>query len=375
MPDVLIESLLKITHDPDGTPTVLLDYGEDITELPALDGEQVVEVANFVEATAAQTFARGNETHSFRIAGAREALSLRGAHDRLFSAALAVPRGSADVLFEVQSGGAWRLTDATVRAWPARVDAHFCDRQIEIIGGELVQVTPPPSDSYTAPTGSSPETYLLPGEQPGTGGGEGGGGYTGQFFVKYVAQTLDAAQQAQARTNIGAASQSGLAALDTAAVKKTGNQIVAGVKTFTSAPKSTAAATVDDDLITQGWWKERMGGYNSRFVGVKKTGNPDPKTCEIRFTHAADFYSGFTQILVHGTYSSGIQGKGASMVSVMTDGGTPFANLKTGVQVLVPGLTVVVYQDGNDLVLTVTVNDASPARTILAEVVTARQTT
>ncbi|MGE9267635.1 MAG: hypothetical protein ACQKBY_06025 [Verrucomicrobiales bacterium] len=251
MPDVVIESLLRITHDPAGTPTVLLDFGEDITSLPELDGEQMVEVGSFVRSAAASTFARGNEQHTFTIAGAREALSVRGAHDRLFAGALAVPRGTADVLFEVQDGGAWRLEDATVRAWPARVDEHFCDRQIEIIGGALVEVTPPPADSYTAPTGTSPHTYELPGEKEGTGGGEGGSPPSGALYVKYVAQTLDETQQTQARENIGAASAAGLSALqrdvddlDSAAVKTTGSQTIAGAKTFAS-PVTVGAATAD----------------------------------------------------------------------------------------------------------------------------------
>lgn len=66
------------------------------------------------------------------------------------------------------------------------------------------------------------------------------------FFVRYdAAQSLTAPQKAQARTNIGAAD-------DTVVVKLSGNQTVAGVKTFSSAPKSSVAASANDDLMRKG---------------------------------------------------------------------------------------------------------------------------
>lgn len=63
-------------------------------------------------------------------------------------------------------------------------------------------------------------------------------------FVKYVAQTLNAAQKTQARSNIGAAD-------DSRVVKLTGNQSVAGVKTFTSKPR-IPNATDNNEAIPLG---------------------------------------------------------------------------------------------------------------------------
>lgn len=60
-----------------------------------------------------------------------------------------------------------------------------------------------------------------------------------------ASQSLTSPQAVQARANIGAAA-------DSEVVKLTGNQTVAGVKTFSAAPKSSVAAVASDDLMRKG---------------------------------------------------------------------------------------------------------------------------
>ena len=66
------------------------------------------------------------------------------------------------------------------------------------------------------------------------------------FFVRYdSAQALTAPQKTQGRNNIGAAD-------DTAVVKLTGAQTIAGAKTFSAAPISSVAASAANELMRKG---------------------------------------------------------------------------------------------------------------------------
>lgn len=63
------------------------------------------------------------------------------------------------------------------------------------------------------------------------------------FFVRYdTTQSLNSTQQGNARGNIGAAA-------DTAVVKLSGNQSIAGIKTHSSAPRSSVDASSGNDLV------------------------------------------------------------------------------------------------------------------------------
>ena len=137
MPDTVYESQLRITHNPTGAATVLLDWGDDVAGEPTLDGGQAVDVVTYARGSGVKTFDRGNESHTLSIPLEKETGSIRDAHNQLFTGALAVPRNTADVLIEVQGGVRVLLKDATVQDWNALTESHFTGRVLTIIGGTL----------------------------------------------------------------------------------------------------------------------------------------------------------------------------------------------------------------------------------------------
>lgn len=143
MPDALFESIVKVTHDPDGTPFVLVDYGDDLTSEISLEASQEVDEISFVRASGIKTEARGNEANRLMLPLAHEDAGITDAIEGLMNRSISVPRHSADVLIETESGWKWRIKNATIKSWSGRVSDQFSERQIEIIGGELVLIDSP----------------------------------------------------------------------------------------------------------------------------------------------------------------------------------------------------------------------------------------
>lgn len=162
MPAEVIESILRITHDPDAVaPNVLLNFGDDVLSESRLQSGQLVDIVNAVRKTGVVTFARDNERNQFTIPKATENATIRGAHDAMFSAAVAVPRYTSDVLFEVEDGGTWRMKNATIQAWDGGVESIFSIQMLSIIGGELSEVIPAPADVVPTLSPVTPGTIDL----------------------------------------------------------------------------------------------------------------------------------------------------------------------------------------------------------------------
>ena len=141
MPQELLCSLLRITWDPEGaSPVVLLDWDDDITGEPTLDGGQIVQTAEYLRAGGAVTMGRGNERHSLRVPMADEREGIAAAQDYLFSASIKVPRSSADVLIEVNGGGAYIMRNATIESWNGLSEGHITSRILQVTGGTIEQV-------------------------------------------------------------------------------------------------------------------------------------------------------------------------------------------------------------------------------------------
>lgn len=136
MPE-LLESPCGVTWDPDGEALVLVAPGDPMWSPVAIDGRQVVQTAAFVRAAGIKAIPRGNESHELTFSLAREtAGAAQALHSRL-AATLALPRGMADVLIEVDGQGALRLRDCAVESWGGGQDEHLTRETVRISGGAL----------------------------------------------------------------------------------------------------------------------------------------------------------------------------------------------------------------------------------------------
>ena len=87
-------------------------------------------------------------------------------------------------------------------------------------------------------------------------------------YVRYdtASQGLNGTQQGNARSNIGAAS-------DSEVVKTTGTQTVGGAKTFSSVPKSSQDASASTDLVRKSQFDSGLSAKADDNTVVKLTGN------------------------------------------------------------------------------------------------------
>ena len=139
MADVLYESLLRITYDPDGDlPIVLLDFEQDVAGEPRLDGGQLVQVVQYIRAKGVSTFGRGNESHVLVIPLVEETLSPLEAHNSLFRKRQTLPTsGNKDILVEVQEGDSFTLKSCTVGSWNGAIMEHLVEHALVIRFGEI----------------------------------------------------------------------------------------------------------------------------------------------------------------------------------------------------------------------------------------------
>jgi hypothetical protein len=138
MPDLLTESVCRVTWDPDGEALVLVGFGDPMWSPVQVDGRQAVQTVARVRAAGIRAVPRGNEQHIIEFALCRDRESANEAlHSRL-AAMLALPRtGPADVLLEVDGFGAVRLADCAVESWAGEDFENLTRERVRITGGAL----------------------------------------------------------------------------------------------------------------------------------------------------------------------------------------------------------------------------------------------
>jgi hypothetical protein len=136
--DTLWDSVVKVTWDPDGAATVLVNWDDPMWEPVTLDGKQVVQEAPGLRRAGVDHFPRGNERHELRFTLARETAGIAAAFQARLTNALAVPRTRRDVLLSFESGAAFRLRNCAVESWPSGQVEHLTKETLVIRGGELV---------------------------------------------------------------------------------------------------------------------------------------------------------------------------------------------------------------------------------------------
>lgn len=135
------QSQIRITHGSGQSSVVLIDYDDDVGGLPALDGGQTVDLVGFVRAAGKKAFSQKNDAHTFRLPLAFEGHTVKSAHEQLFSGAVSVPKGTADVTFEVKEGKSFVLRNAAVERWDGVVSEHFTTRELVIVGGQIEEIS------------------------------------------------------------------------------------------------------------------------------------------------------------------------------------------------------------------------------------------
>jgi len=136
----LFDSFIKLTHDPAGTPTVLLNYGDALYGEPVIDGSQLTEPVALIRAAGIIVIPRANERNTLRYTLCTVAETLTDAFAGRLTRAIALPRTMADIKIEmpVADGRKWLLKNACITAWPGGQQETLTREEIQIQGGELV---------------------------------------------------------------------------------------------------------------------------------------------------------------------------------------------------------------------------------------------
>jgi hypothetical protein len=133
----LFDSPVKITRDPSGTPVVIIDYGDPLTELPRIDGRQIIEVLSHIRATGPGTVSRQNELHTLTFTAVTIAASIDAAIEAAFDHAGAAPRTTNTYQIETAAGKKWTLAAATMESWSGTITDSLALKTITLQGGTL----------------------------------------------------------------------------------------------------------------------------------------------------------------------------------------------------------------------------------------------
>ncbi|QJE95953.1 LamG-like jellyroll fold domain-containing protein [Luteolibacter luteus] len=136
--EVLLDSFVRVVWDPDGAKKVLVEIGDPMWSPVAIDGEQVVDVAQGSNIVGVRNFPRGNEAHKLTFTLCRIKDTLDDAFETRMNEAMALPRDMRDIVFSLQSGKAWRLKNAAVKSWPTNQRERLTKQNLVILGGEIV---------------------------------------------------------------------------------------------------------------------------------------------------------------------------------------------------------------------------------------------
>lgn len=142
----MILSNLTITHDPAGSPTVLLSAGDYLADWPRISASQIVQDAPLLRAAAIKTFARGNVSH--RIEFTRlvpDPASTYADAAELFAAvfnhSINIPVATGTIRFAIADGDSYDLADASVSSWPSTLYRGATPAlDYQIVGGALTLV-------------------------------------------------------------------------------------------------------------------------------------------------------------------------------------------------------------------------------------------
>jgi hypothetical protein len=104
----------------------------------SIDGEQLVQTADFVRGLGAKHFPRGNESHRLTFTLARITEGVAEAFIARLSAGVALPKSaSKPVLLAFESGEQFRLADCAIRSWPHSQEDHLTRESVIIEAGRL----------------------------------------------------------------------------------------------------------------------------------------------------------------------------------------------------------------------------------------------
>jgi len=151
--DVLLDSVVRVTWDPDGAQLVLVEIDDPMWEPVKIDGKQAVDTAPGLNRAGVQNFPRGNEAHKLTFTLCRIEDEIQDAFQERIAQALAAPRYMADVLLSFASGTNYRIKNAAVESWPNDQRGRLTKETLVILGGEIVEdsgTTAPDSEAEVA---------------------------------------------------------------------------------------------------------------------------------------------------------------------------------------------------------------------------------
>jgi hypothetical protein len=135
--EVLLDSMVRVTWDPDGDARILINFGDPMWSPVLIDGKQVVDVAQGLNRKGVLNIPRGNETHKLTFTLGGITAGPVEAFERRLEQSIAAPRDMADVLISFESGKSYRLKDCAVESWPSGQLESITKETLNILGGEL----------------------------------------------------------------------------------------------------------------------------------------------------------------------------------------------------------------------------------------------
>lgn len=130
-------SPFKVTHNPSGTPFVLLDVDAYLTGWPEMTGGHLVSEVDRVKAAGRKPFARQNEFSTIDLAWLKEYPNPDQAFAAWLGFASSIPRSRATIRFTGEGGALYNITDGMFKNWNARQEGHIVYFTIQITGGVL----------------------------------------------------------------------------------------------------------------------------------------------------------------------------------------------------------------------------------------------
>lgn len=141
----LTDSVVKLTWDPNGTPLVLVDFGDPMWAIVTLDGQQLTHHQTFVRAAGAKVYPRGNESHSIAFELAADPAEIPAAMKAALDWMIAAPRTQADLQIEIDGiTTIYTLHDCAVPRWSGGIEECLVRRRLQIEGGALTAAEPEP---------------------------------------------------------------------------------------------------------------------------------------------------------------------------------------------------------------------------------------
>lgn len=130
------ESLVKVMHG----ATTLVSIGDPMWELPALNGRQVVQSAQFVRAAGIKAFPRGNQSNELTFSLCNEQTTIEAAMKAQFQFPVTAPKTMADVTVTFADGSGVKIKNAAVESWSGGQTERLGRHTLRIIGGELESI-------------------------------------------------------------------------------------------------------------------------------------------------------------------------------------------------------------------------------------------